>query len=94
LAHNTLPREQPVERRKQFLNRQLKVLSRMEQKQELLRQLEALTGTQASSGTQASLGTQLTRDQEDLLILRAKKNYKRLEASRAKQSLADWINAD
>ena len=83
-----LPYEPEAVRQPRMLQRQFNVLSRMAQRKELLRQLEA------DQGTQGTLEVPATRDEQDAMILRAKKQAKQSEARRAKQSLEDWYDND
>lgn len=83
-----LPYEAPIERHARMLNRQFQIRNRMQQRAALIASLEAIQGTQ---GTQA---VELTRDEQDHLILRARKQAKQSEHGRVRQSFSTWLDTD
>jgi len=70
-----------------MLSRRFKILTRMQQRQAMLLQLAA---RQADQGTQAPQS--LTRDGEDALILSARKQAKRSEHGRVRESFDEWLD--
>ncbi len=83
-----LPYEAPIERHARMLNRRFQILSRMQRYRALLESLKAI------QGTQGTLAEPLTREDEDALILSARKQAKRYEHGRVRQSLDAWLDAE
>ncbi len=80
-----LPYEAPIERHARMLNRRFKILTRMQQRAHLIASLEALQGTQ---GTQEPL----SREDEQALILSARKKAKQQESGRVRTAIDTWLD--
>lgn len=96
-----LPYEAPDVRRSRLLTRRFHILTRMQQRKALLLALaavrppdQAAPGTQAIVGTQAIAGEPPSRDEQDLMILSARKQAKRAEHSRVRESFDAWLDSE
>ena len=94
-----LPYEAPDVRRSRLLTRRFHVLTRMQQRKVLLGRLaasrpddQATPGTQAVPGTQAIPGTPVSRDEQEAMILRARRVAKRREHTRVRESFDTWLD--